>query len=99
MEEVGWGVDTLDSDDRRDRGNAITFTSGAGTIKRTGVVPGVVGTIEKVLYNLVGSGNVQLVDVVNLGPRDSGEGRGGDSSGGERGRRHWVQLASLRRLF
>ena len=99
MEEVGRGVDVVDGDDGRDGGNAVTFTSGAGAIERAGIVPSVVGTIEKVLDYLVGGGDVQLVDVVNLRPRDSGEGGGGDGSGGERRRRHWVQLASLKRLF
>ena len=99
MKEVGWGVDTIDSDNRRDGGNAVMFMSRAGTVKRAGVVPGVVRTIEEVLDDLVGGSNVQLVDIVNLGPRDGGKGGGGDSSGGERRRRHWGQLASLRRLF
>ena len=66
MEEVGWGVDTINSNDGGDRGNAVMFTSGAGAIERTGVVPGVVRTIEEVLNDLVGSSDVQLVDVVNL---------------------------------
>ena len=99
MEEVGRCVNTIDSDDGRDGGNAVTFVSGAGAIKRAGVVPGVVRTVEEVLYHLVGGGDVELVNVVNLRPRDSREGGGGNGSGGERRRRHWVQLASLRRLF
>ena len=99
MEEVRGGVDAIDSDDGRDGGNAVTFTSGVGAAKGAWVIPSIVGTIEKVLDDLVGGGDVQLINVVNLGPRDSGEGRGGDGSGGERRRRHWVQLASLRRLF
>ena len=99
MEEIGRGVDTIDSDDGRDGGNTIMFTSGAGAVEGAWVIPSVVGTVEKVLDYLVGSGDVQLVHVVNLRPRDSGEGGGGDGSGGERRRRHWVQLASLRRLF
>ena len=99
MEEVGRGVDAIDGDERRGRGNAVTFTSRAGAVKRAGVVPGVVRTVEEVLYHLVGGGDIKLVNVVNLRPRDSGEGGGGDDSGGERRRRHWVQLASLKRLF
>ena len=83
VEKVGWGVDTINSDDGRDGGNTVLFASGAGAIERAGVIPGVVGTIEEVLYDLVGGGNVQLVDVVNLGPRDGGEGGRGDGSGGE----------------
>ena len=99
MEEVGRGVDAIDSDEGQDRGNAVTFTSGAGAVKGAWVIPGVVRTVEEVLNDLVGSGDVQLINVVNLGPRDGGEGGGGDGSGGERRGRHWVQLASLRRLF
>ena len=99
MEEVGRGVDAIDGDERRGGGNAVTFTSGAGAIEGAGVIPGVVRTVEKVLYHLVGGGDVKLINVVNLRPRDSGEGGGGDGSGGERRRQHWVQLASLRRLF
>ena len=99
MEEVGRGVDAIDSDDWRNGGNAVTFLGGARAIEGAWVIPSVVGTVEKVLDHLVGGGDVQLVDVVNLGPGDSGEGGGGDGSGGERRRRHWVQLASLKRLF
>ena len=96
MEEVGGCVDTIDSNDGRDGGNTVTFLSGAGAIEGTGIVPGVVRTVEKVLYYLVGGSDVKLVNVVNLRPRDSGEGGRGDGGGGERRRRHWVQLASLR---
>ena len=99
MEEVRRGVDAIDSDKGRGGGNALTFTSGAGTVKGGGVVPGVVGTVEEVLDDLVGGGDVELVSVVKLGPRGGGEGGGGDDGGGGRGRRHWGQLASLRRLF
>ena len=82
----GWGVDAIDSDDGRDRGNAVTFTSGAGAIEGTGVVPGIVGTVEKVLHDLVGGSDVELVNVVKLGPRGSGKGGGGDDGGCERRR-------------
>ena len=99
VKEVGRCVDTIDSDDGRDGRNAVTFGGGAGAIERAWVIPSIVGAIEKVLDDLVGGGDVQLVNVVNLGPRDGGEGGGGDGSGGERRRRHWVQLASLKRLF
>ena len=87
MEEVGRGVDAIGSDKRRGGGNAVTFASRAGAIERAGVVPGVVRTVEKVLDDLVGGGNVELVNVVKLGPRGSGEGGGGDDGGeGRRGR-------------
>jgi hypothetical protein len=59
---------------------------------RAGVVSGVVRTVEVVLDDLVGSGNVDLVNVVNLQPRGNREGRGDDKGGGgkvgERGRGH-----------
>ena len=87
MEEVGRGVDTIDRDEGRGGGNAITFASGAGAVKGAGVVPGVVRTVEKVLDDLVGGGDVELVNVVKLGPRGGGKGGGGDdSSEGRRGR-------------
>ena len=88
MEEIGRGVDAIDSDKGRGGRNAVTFTNRAGAIEGARVVPSVVGTIEKVLDDLVGGGDVQLVDVVNLGPRDGGKGGGGDGSGGEGRRRH-----------
>ena len=99
VEEVGRGVDAVDRDERRSRGDAVAFASGTGAIEGAGVVLGVVRTVEKVLNDLVGGGDVKLVDVVNVRPRDSGEGGGGDGSGGEQRGRHWGQLASLRRLF
>ena len=49
------------------------------------------GAIEEVLNDLVGSGNVYLVDVINLRPRGNREGGGGDGGGGSSGdkrRRH-----------
>ena len=99
MEEVGQGVNTINSDKGRGGGNAVTFTNGAGAIEGAGVIPGVMRTVEEVLNDLVGGGDVQLVDIVNLGPGDGGKGRGGDGSGGEGRRQHWAQLASLKRLF
>jgi hypothetical protein len=44
------------------------------------VIPGVMGTVEEVLDDLAGGGDVLLVDVVNLRPRGGGEGEGGDGS-------------------
>jgi hypothetical protein len=46
-----------------------------------GVVPGVVGTIEVVLDDLVGGGNVNLIGIVYLYPRGNREGRGDDKCG------------------
>ena len=88
MKEVGGGVNAIDSDDGGDGGNTVMFVSGAGAVKRAGVIPGVVRTVEKVLDDLVGGGNIELIDVIKLGPRGSGKGRGGDNSGKERRRRH-----------
>ena len=83
MEEVRQGVDAIDSDEGRGGGNTVTFTSRARAVEGAGVIPGVVGTVEEVLYHLVGGGDVKLVIIVNLQPRDSGEGGGSDGSGGE----------------
>ena len=55
--------------------------SGAGAIEGTWVIPGVVRTVEEVLDDLVGGGDVELISVIKLGPRGSGKGRGGDNSG------------------
>ena len=88
MKEIGRGVDTVDRGERRGGGNAVTFASGAGAIKGAGVVSGVVGTVEEVLDDLVGGGDIELINIVKLGPRGSGKGRGGDDSGEGRGRRH-----------
>jgi hypothetical protein len=44
------------------------------------IIPGVVGAIEVVLDNLVGSGNVDLVSVVDLRPIGNRKG-GGDDKG------------------
>ena len=38
-----------------------------------GVVPGVVGAVEEILNNLVGGGDVDLINVVDGGPRGDGE--------------------------
>ena len=40
-----------------------------------GVVPGVVGAVEEILDNLVGGSDVDLINVVNGGPRGDGERR------------------------
>ena len=87
MEEVGRGVDAIDSDERRGRGNAVTFASRAGAIEGAWVIPGVVGTVEEVLNDLVGSSNIELINIIKLGPRGSGKGGGGNNGGeGRRGR-------------
>ena len=88
MEKVGRGVDTIDRDEGRGRGNAVTFASGAGAIEGAGVIPGVVRTVEEVLDYLVGGGDVELISVIKLGPRGGGKGGGGDDGGEGRRRRH-----------
>ena len=87
MEEIGRGVDAIDSDERRGGRNTVSLASGAGAIEGGGVVPGVVRTVEEVLDDLVGGGDVELVSVVKLGPRGGRAGGGGDDGGeGRRGR-------------
>ena len=39
-----------------------------------GIVPGIVGTVEEVLNHLLGGDDIDLVDVVDGGPRGDGEG-------------------------
>ena len=67
MEEIRWGVDTIDNKGGS-RGNTVLFASGAGAILGAGVIPGVVRTVEKVLDDLVGSGDVDLIDIIKLRP-------------------------------
>ena len=38
------------------------------------VIPGIVGAVEEFLDNLVGGGDVDLIDIVDGGPRGDGEG-------------------------
>jgi hypothetical protein len=74
MEEVGRGGE----DEGRGLG-AVDVEAGGGVITSwTGVIPGVVGTIQVVLDDLIGSGNIDLVSVVDLGPIGNGKGRGDD---------------------
>ena len=85
MEEVGWGVDVIDNKGRGG-GNTVMFTSRVGAITGAGIVPGIVRTIKEVLDDLVGSSNIELINVIKLGPESSEEGGEGDNSGGERRR-------------
>ena len=85
VKEVGRGVDAFDSDERRGGRNAVSFTSRAGAVEGGGIIPGVVRTVEEVLDDLIGGGDVELINVINLGPRSGGKGGGGDD-GGEGGR-------------
>ena len=47
---------------------------GGGRGVGRGVVPGIVGTVEEVLNHLLSSDDINLVDVVDGGPRGDGEG-------------------------
>jgi hypothetical protein len=77
VEEVGWGGDNGGQGQGaigvRARGRVITTWAG--------VIPGVVGTIEVVLDNLVGGSNIDLIGVVDLRPVGNRE-SGGDDKGG-----------------
>jgi hypothetical protein len=76
MKEVRWG-----GNDGWGRGAVGVKAHGRAITTWAGVVPGVVGTIEVVLDNLIGSGDIDLVDVVDLRPVGNREGRGDDKSG------------------
>ena len=39
-----------------------------------GIIPGIVGTVEEVLYHLLGGDDIDLVDVVDGRPRGDREG-------------------------
>ena len=92
MEKVGWGVDIINNEGRGG-GNAVMFMSGVGAIERAGVVLGVVRTVEEVLDDLVGGGNIELINVIKLKPRGGGKGRRGDGSGEGRRRQHLKSIS------
>ena len=56
-----------------------------GVAIRAWIVLGVVRAIEEVLNDLVGGGDVYLIDVINLRPGGNRKGGGGDGSGGDSG--------------
>ena len=83
VEEVGRG----DGQVRKDEGQGgdgdwQEWDGGGRAAARVGgrrgvggwVVPGVVGAIEEILDNLLGGDDVDLLDVVDGGPRGDGEG-------------------------
>jgi hypothetical protein len=72
VKEVGWGGD----DGGRGAGAVGVGVCGRVITTWAGVVLGVVGAIQVFLDDLVGGGNIDLVDVVNLGPVGNREGRG-----------------------
>ena len=83
VEEVGRGDGRIRKDERRgsdgnrreqDGGSWAAAGMGVGRGVGGRVVPGVVGAIEEVLNDLLGGDDVDLVDVVDGGPRGDGEG-------------------------
>ena len=79
VEEVGWGDGWVGKDEGRGGdGNWRERDGGGRAAARRGVggwvIPGVVGTVEEILNDLLGGDDVDLVDVVDGGPRGNGEG-------------------------
>ena len=66
--DEGWGGD----------GNWREWDGGGQAAARRGIggwiIPGVVGAIEEILNDLLGGDDIDLVDVVDGGPRGDGEG-------------------------
>jgi hypothetical protein len=77
VKEVRWGGD----DGGRGAGAIVVAACDETITTWAGIVPGVVGAIKVVLDNLVGSGNVYLISVVDLRPVGNRE-SGGDDEGG-----------------
>ena len=84
VEEVGRGDRWVGKDEGRggdrnwrERNGRGWAAAGMGVRRGVGgwVIPGVVGAVEEILDNLVGGGDVDLIDVVDGGPRGDGEGR------------------------
>jgi hypothetical protein len=76
VEEVGWG----DGNGGQGTG-AIGVRVHGGTITTWAwIIPDIVGTVEVVLDDLVGGGDINLVGVVDLGPIGNRKG-GGDDEG------------------
>ena len=83
VEEVGRGDGRIGKDEGRrgdrngsewDGRSRAAAGMGGGRSVGGGIVPGIVGTVEEVLDHLLGSDDIDLVDVVNGGPRGDGEG-------------------------
>jgi hypothetical protein len=77
VEEVG----QVDSNRGQGLGTVGVEVGGKMITSWAEVVPGVVGTIEVVLDDLVGGGDIDLISVVDLGPVSNRE-SGGDDEGG-----------------
>ena len=65
--DEGWGGDR----NRREQDGRGRAAAGLGVGGR--VVPGVVGAVEEILNDLVGGGDVDLINIVDGGPRGDGE--------------------------
>ena len=83
VEEVRWGDRRIGKDEGRggdrnwrewDGWSRAAVGMGVGRGVRGWVVPGVVGAIEEVLNDLLGGDDVDLVYVVDGGPRGDGSG-------------------------
>ena len=79
VEEVGRGDGRIGKDkgqggdrNRREWDGRSRAATGRGVGR--GVVPGVVGAIEEILNNLLGGDDIDLIDIVDGGPRGDGEG-------------------------
>ena len=105
VEEVGRGDGWIredegqgDDGDRWERDGRGRASAGMGVGRGVGggIVPGVVRAIEEVLNNLLGGDDVDLVDVVDGGPRGDGEGGWGDGGGtSERWGGHWLKNSQI----
>ena len=79
VEEVGRGDGRVGEDERRGGdGNWRERDGGGRAAVRRGVggwvIPGVARAVEEILNDLLGGNDVDLVDVVDSGPRGDGEG-------------------------
>ena len=88
--ELGKNIDEVGRSDRRvrkdegrggdgnrrewDRGSRAAVEMGVGRGVGGWVVPGIVGAIEEFLDDLVGGGDVDLINIVDGRPRGDGEG-------------------------
>jgi hypothetical protein len=79
---IGEGVEEVGrSGDDGGWGRGAVGACGRAITAWAGVVPGIVGTIEVVLNNLVGGDDVDLIGIVDLRPVGNREGRGDDKGG------------------
>jgi hypothetical protein len=76
VEEIGQGGD----DGGRGARAVLVAVRGEVVTTWAGVIPGIVGAIQVVLDDLIGGGDVDLINVVDLRPVGNGKG-GGDNEG------------------